>query len=89
MRAYIYVQMNIYIIWIFLAVHSVHFERDDDGNIIEQPGDNDDMIGGYPDDDVDPMDVINDQQRRNLDQWCFAEHLDSSVFLQVSLTELI
>jgi hypothetical protein len=31
----------------------------------------------------DEMDSVNSKQKRNLDQWCFAEHMDTRVLIQV------
>ena len=62
----------------------VHFERDEAGQPVPQPGDDTrDLFG----DDGFTGRTINDveqAQKRNLDQWCFAEHLEPKILQQVS-----
>jgi hypothetical protein len=76
----------------------VHFERDADGNEVVQPGDEEVPVDTFslnkPSDidasnsnlaDPDPMTVVNDKvQKRVLDQWCFAEHHEPQILLQVN-----
>ena len=65
----------------------VHFERDENGELIPQPGDDEDKISTgspLPSKSVEEgMQELADIKKRNLDQWCFAEHLEPAVFLQV------
>ena len=69
----------------------MHFERDGSGQLIPQPGDEGDEGG----EDVSVkrststelnLQVLIETQQRNMDQWCFAEHMDPAVLFQVSTT---
>ncbi len=69
--------------------HSVHFERDNEGNLCPQPGDEEEEMDAETSlssrgiqDQQDP-DTVNDVQKRKLDQFCFTEHLEPHVLLQV------
>ena len=66
----------------------MHFEKDMDG---VQPGDNPDQAQPMtePDKDIDhSMNEVVDAQKRGLDQWCFAEHLDPNVLVQVGQSNI-
>ena len=68
----------------------VHFEKDESGTLLPQPGDDEeDILAGSPlpakTVDESMQDLIS-VKKRNLDQWCFAEHLEPAVFLQVLKT---
>ncbi len=72
-------------------IFSVHFEKDEDGTLSPLPGDEDgqeleDQLVQSPlpakSVEENMRDVVN-MKARNLDQWCFAEHLEPTVFLQV------
>ena len=66
---------------------TVHFEKDSTGHPVRHldEGQNEhDQVEVEPDKSTEEslMEVV-DAQKRNLDQWCFAEHYDSNVLLQV------
>ena len=66
----------------------VHFEKDDTGKPIRHvEQDNDvEVIEAEPDKSPeDSLHEIVDAQKRRLDQWCFAEHYEKHVLLQVQL----
>ena len=68
----------------------VHFEKDESGTLLPQPGDDEeDILPGSPLPaktlDESMQDLIS-MKKRNLDQWCFAEHFEPAVFLQVLKT---
>ncbi|WAR08114.1 SPG17-like protein [Mya arenaria] len=65
---------------------SVHFEADTEGHTIahvkdEEKGEEEEILGGKTTEES--MNEIVDAQKRQLDQWCFAEHYDKKVLLQV------
>lgn len=72
-----------------LLAHSVHFERSDDGLPLAQPGDEEleleeaETVDLPCQLDLSAMFEVNDPQKRNLDRWCFAEHFEPQVLLQV------
>ncbi|KAL4233858.1 Sperm-associated antigen 17 [Mactra antiquata] len=66
--------------------HSVHFEADKEGHTIAHVKDDEkeeevEILGGKTTEES--MNEIVDAQKRQLDQWCFAEHYENKVFLQV------
>lgn len=65
---------------------SVHFEADPEGHTIahikdEEKGEEEAIMGEKSMEDS--MNEIVDAQKRCLDQWCFAEHYEKKVLLQV------
>lgn len=66
---------------------SVHFEADKEGHTIAHVKDDEkgeeevEILGGKTTEES--MNEIVDAQKRQLDQWCFAEHYDNKVLLQV------
>ncbi|KAH3826467.1 hypothetical protein DPMN_128373 [Dreissena polymorpha] len=65
---------------------SVHFEADTEGHTIahvknEDKDEEEEILGGKTTEES--MNEIVDAQKRQLDQWCFAEHYDKKVLLQV------
>ena len=86
-------QGRIYIDLSNSADHSVHWEKDQEGQLVPQPGDHDE--GGSREHLLldskmegfqapgDAMETVNDVQKRVLDQWCFAEHMEPQVLQQV------
>ncbi|XP_052809835.1 sperm-associated antigen 17-like isoform X5 [Mya arenaria] len=69
-----------------LSMISVHFEADTEGHTIahvkdEEKGEEEEILGGKTTEES--MNEIVDAQKRQLDQWCFAEHYDKKVLLQV------
>lgn len=65
----------------------MHFERDESGDLVRHPGDDEDAVqpgSPIPSKTIEEtMEDLTTMKRRNLDQWCFAEHLEPAVFLQV------
>ena len=79
---FLFYQQNCY----FLAAHSVHFEKD--GSAIMSGSDTgfvteDELNTRMADIDSDTWQEVNEQQKRNLDQWCFAEHMEPYISRQV------
>ncbi|XP_033741247.1 sperm-associated antigen 17-like isoform X1 [Pecten maximus] len=66
--------------------NSVHFEKDEEGKPIRHYEEEDelDVVETEPDKTTEEslMEIV-DAQKRNLDQWCFAEHYEPNVLLQV------
>ena len=65
---------------------TVHFEKDDKGKPVRhiELEDADEMVEEEPDKTTEEsLKEIVDAQKRNLDQWCFAEHYETNVLLQV------
>ncbi|XP_052284814.1 sperm-associated antigen 17-like isoform X3 [Dreissena polymorpha] len=65
---------------------SIHFEADTEGHTIahvknEDKDEEEEILGGKTTEES--MNEIVDAQKRQLDQWCFAEHYDKKVLLQV------
>ncbi|XP_074656457.1 sperm-associated antigen 17-like [Tubulanus polymorphus] len=61
------------------TLHSVRFGTDPEGNVIEPL-----PSSPEPEKTIDEgMDEVVDAQMRNLDQWCFAEHYEPHILLQV------
>lgn len=74
---------------IILFVLSVHFEADKEGHTIahvhsDEKGEEEVEIADGKTTE-ESMNEIVDAQKRQLDQWCFAEHYENKVLLQVSL----
>ena len=72
----------------------MHFERDESGDLVPQPGDEEEekVSAGspLPSKSVEEgMEELMNMKKRSLDQWCFAEHLEPAVFLQVTQNSII
>ena len=70
----------------FYFLDPVHFEADTEGHTIahvkdDEKGEEEEILGGKTTEES--MNEIVDAQKRALDQWCFAEHYDRKVLLQV------
>ncbi|XP_046333573.2 sperm-associated antigen 17-like isoform X4 [Haliotis rufescens] len=68
--------------------NSVHFEVDDEGRPVppHQTGEDEEVTAcgeGEEQSVEDSIKEIVEAQKRTLDQWCFAEHFDNSILLQV------
>ena len=62
----------------------MHFERNAEGQLLPQPGDTAAVDNWLQEQtSAHSIDDVRNVQKRNLDQWCFAEHLDSNVLQQV------
>ena len=65
---------------------SVHFEEKEGHTIAHvvdnEKGEEEEILGGKTTEES--MNEIVDAQKRILDQWCFAEHYEPKVLLQVS-----
>ena len=65
---------------------TVHFEEKEGHTIAhvkdEEKGEEQEILGGKTTEES--MNEIVDAQKRWLDQWCFAEHYEPKVLLQVS-----
>ena len=64
----------------------MHFEADTEGHTIahvkdDEKGEEEEILGGKTTEES--MNEIVDAQKRQLDQWCFAEHYERKVLLQV------
>jgi hypothetical protein len=71
----------------FCFLLSVHFEADKEGHTIAHVVDDErgeeevEILEGKTTEES--MNEIVDAQKRQLDQWCFAEHYENKVLLQV------
>ncbi|KAK3098986.1 hypothetical protein FSP39_024961, partial [Pinctada imbricata] len=66
--------------------NSVHFEKDDKGKPVRhvELDDADEVVEAEPDKTAEEsLREIVDAQKRSLDQWCFAEHYETNVLLQI------
>ena len=70
---------------------TVHFEADTEGNTIahvkDDEKDEEEILGGKTTEES--MNEIVDAQKRQLDQWCFAEHYEPKVLLQVKIPPFV
>ncbi|XP_021376816.1 sperm-associated antigen 17-like isoform X5 [Mizuhopecten yessoensis] len=66
--------------------NSVHFEKDEEGKPVRHYEEEDelDVVETEPDKSTEEslMEIV-DAQKRNLDQWCFAEHYEPNILLQI------
>lgn len=64
---------------------TVHFNMTEEGHPVKQPGDEEpEDVTEEPDKTTEESLVeIRDAQKRDLDQWCFAEHFEPHVLAQV------
>jgi hypothetical protein len=76
------------------AAHSVRFEKDGDGGMTEAPRP-ESRLDPEPPPEPEPepslinihserWSDVNDVHKRNLDYWCFAEHHEPHILLQVN-----